>query len=138
MLHLDRTIYNIHVCKVCVKKNKQFSSHCRSWDSFINSELHEAKQNVYEITILSYSTFSYALHEYLFISGGFPCTFHMLLQCILCFLGDNCSSEIQAKEFSPSFIPISCELQFSTFVNGLSISDLFQVSATFNSKKGML
>ncbi|XP_022313260.2 nuclear pore membrane glycoprotein 210-like [Crassostrea virginica] len=51
-------------------------------------------------------------------------------------IGDNCSSEIQAKEFSPSFIPISCELQFSTFVNGLSISDLFQVSATFNSKKG--
>ena len=124
--------------KYVSKKNKQFSSHCRSWDSFINSELHEAKQNVYEITILSYSTFSYALHEYLFISGGFPCTFHMLLQCILCFLGDNCSSEIQAKEFSPSFIPISCELQFSTFVNGLSISDLFQVSATFNSKKGTL
>lgn len=55
-----------------------------------------------------------------------------------CVLGDNCSSEIQAKEFSPSFIPISCELQFSTFVNGLSISDLFQVSATFNSKKGTL
>ena len=62
----------------------------------------------------------------------------MLLHWVVYFVGDNCSSEIQAKEFSPSFMPISCELQLSTFVNGLSISDLFQVSATFNSKKGMM
>ncbi|XP_052692934.1 nuclear pore membrane glycoprotein 210-like [Crassostrea angulata] len=51
-------------------------------------------------------------------------------------IGDNCTGEIQAKEFMPNFIPITCELEFSSFVNGLSISDLFQVSATFSSKKG--
>lgn len=54
----------------------------------------------------------------------------------LLFTGDNCTGEIQAKEFMPNFIPITCELEFSSFVNGLSISDLFQVSATFSSKKG--
>lgn len=54
----------------------------------------------------------------------------------LLFPGDNCTGEIQAKEFMPNFIPITCELEFSSFVNGLSISDLFQVSATFSSKKG--
>lgn len=65
--------------------------------------------------------------------------FLCILICVLysiTFSGDNCTGEIQAKEFMPNFIPITCELEFSSFVNGLSISDLFQVSATFSSKKG--
>ncbi|XP_048780768.2 nuclear pore membrane glycoprotein 210-like isoform X2 [Ostrea edulis] len=51
-------------------------------------------------------------------------------------IGENCTGEIQAKNFMPTFVPITCELVFNTAVNGLSVSDLFQVSATFSSKKG--
>ena len=56
MLHLDRTIYNIHVCKVCVKK-MHFSSHCRSLDCFINSMLQRyMNQNRMYMKLIFYQT----------------------------------------------------------------------------------
>ncbi|XP_062607902.1 nuclear pore membrane glycoprotein 210-like [Saccostrea cucullata] len=51
-------------------------------------------------------------------------------------IGENCTVEIQARGFQPSFVPISCGLEFSSNVNGLAVENLFQVSATFSSKKG--
>ena len=50
--------------------------------------------------------------------------------------GQNCSSVVAKSKFSPSFIPYKCDLVLTQRPPDVSVSDLFEARATFDSEKG--